>query len=354
MQKMLILNPGSTSTKIAVYEDTKLIFVENIEHRTDDLSCFAKVTDQYEFRRGLIYQTLEKYAVDINTLTAVISRGGMLPPIKAGAYEVNEAMVEYMRTTYNVHASNLGAVIARAISVERNIPAYIYDGVTVDELLPVAKITGMPEMSRKGLGHNLNMRAMAMRYAEKHGKHYNDCSLIVAHLGGGITLSLHHKGRIIDMISDEEGPFSPERAGGLPMFDVIRLAFSGEHTQESMMKLVKSQAGIKAYFGTTDTREVEHRIEEGDEKVKLVYDALVLNIAKNIAKLAPTANGDVEAIILTGGIANSEYIFDAITKRVSFIAPVLAYPGENEMEALALGGLRVLEGKEKAHIFTIA
>lgn len=352
MEKILVMNPGSTSTKIAVYQDETPLFVESIEHSQKELEPFENIIDQYEMRKDLILSTMEKNGVKKEDLTAIVSRGGLLPPIEAGAYEVNDDMV--WQLTYapqNEHASNLGAVIAHAISGALDIPAYIYDAVTVDELEPLARVTGLPEMKRKGMGHNLNMRAAAMKYAREQGRSYNDISVIVAHLGGGITLSLHHKGRIVDMISDDEGPFSPERAGGLPVFQVIDLATREGMDKKSMMKKVKSQGGLMGYFGVNDTRIVEQKMKDGDKQAALIYDAMILNVARNIAKLAVYVDGKVDNIILTGGIAYSQYFTSEVAKRVEFIAPVMVYAGENEMESLALGALRVQRGEEKAKKF---
>lgn len=352
MELILVMNPGSTSTKIAVYQEEQPLFVESIEHSQDDLRPFDNIIDQYEMRKELILATMEKNGVKKEELTAIVARGGLLPPIEAGAYEVNEDMV--WQLTYapqNEHASNLGAVIAHAISKELGIPSYIYDAVTVDELEPLAKVTGLPEMERKGMGHNLNMRAAAMKYAKENKKSYNDISVIVAHLGGGITFSLHHKGRIVDMISDDEGSFSPERAGGLPAFQVISMATSEGMDKKKMMKKVKTQGGLMGYFGVNDTRIVEQRMKDGDEKAALIYNAMALNVARNIAKLAVYIDGKADSIILTGGIAYSEYFTREVARRVAFIAPVKVYAGENEMDSLAFGALRVQRGEEKAKTF---
>lgn len=352
MEKILVMNPGSTSTKIAVYQDETPLFVESIEHSQDELKKFENIIDQYEMRKDLILATMEKNGVKKEDLTAIVSRGGLLPPIEAGAYEVNEDMVwQLTNAPQNEHASNLGGVIANAISKELDIPAYIYDAVTVDELEPLAKVTGLPEMQRKGMGHNLNMRAAAMKYSREQGRPYSDISVIVAHLGGGITLSLHHQGRIVDMISDDEGPFSPERAGGLPAFQVIDMATRENMGKKAMMKKVKSQGGLMGYFGVNDTRIVEKMMMDGDEKAKLIYDAMILNVARNIAKLSVYVDGKIDNIILTGGIAYSEYFTKEVAKRVEFIAPMIVYAGENEMESLALGALRVQRGEEKAKTF---
>jgi len=352
MEKLLILNPGSTSTKLAVFEDETPLFTESIVHTPQELAPFDHVADQYEFRKELVIKTLENHGVDLGSLTGIVSRGGLLTPIQAGAYEVNDDMVWQLKNRpQNEHASNVGAMIARSLSVEYGIPAFIYDGITVDELLPINKITGLPMLRRKGMGHNLNTRAAAMRYARETGRRYEDITVIVAHLGGGISVNLHHNGKIEDFINDEEGPFSPERSGGLPMFDIIKMCFDGEHTYDSMMKLVKRQGGLMAHLGTTDSREVEKRMDAGDEQARLIYTAMALNVAKNIAKCAPGVRGKVDAILLTGGIAYSQYFTQYIRERVEFIAPVVVYPGEDEMLSLALGGLRVLRGEEKAKTF---
>jgi butyrate kinase len=352
VEKLLILNPGSTSTKIAVYEDENQLFVESISHSAEELSQYDCIADQYQFRKDVVMKTLEEHNVDAGSLTAIVSRGGLLPPVEAGAYEINEDMVWQLRyAPQNEHASNLGAIIAFEISKEQNIPSYIYDGVTVDEMIPLTKVAGLPGMRRKALGHNLNMRASAMKYAREHNKSYEDCSLAIAHLGGGITLSLHEKGRIIDFVSDEEGPFSPERTGGLPIFQLIDMAASGKYDKKAMMKIVKSKGGLMGYLGTTDVREVERMIGEGNEEARLVYEAMALSIAKHLAALSVVVDGKLDSIILTGGIAHSKMFTDMIIKRVSFIAPVTIYAGENEMQSLALGGLRVLRGQEKAKKF---
>lgn len=352
MERLLILNPGSTSTKLSVFEGEEPLFTESITHSPEELAPYDHVAEQYDFRRKLVLDCLKKHDIALGSLNAIVSRGGLLTAIEAGAYAVNDDMVWQLRNKpRNEHASNVGAMIAKAISDELDIPAYIYDGVTVEELLPINKITGLPSMQRKGMGHNLNTRAAAMRYAREQGKDYKDVTVIVAHLGGGISVNLHHDGRIEDFINDEEGPFSPERAGGLPMFDVIAACFQPGMTQKDMMKQVKSRGGLMAHLGTTDSRAVEKMIEGGDGHAKLVYDAMALNVAKNIAKAAPGVCGRVDAILLTGGIAYSKYFTGEVARRVEFIAPVVVYAGEDEMKSLALGGLRVLRGQEQAKTY---
>jgi len=351
---ILAINPGSTSTKIAYYQDELPVWIKSVEHSAESLAPFKTIYEQYNMRRQLVLDTMAEQGSPVDTLSAVVGRGGLLPPVKSGAYRVNELMLETLRDRpVNEHASNLGAVIAYSIAEPLGLPSFIYDPVTVDEMDEIAHVTGLKEMRRVGMGHNLNMRAAAIKFAQQQGKPYQDLNILVAHLGGGITLSLHSKGRIIDMISDDEGPFSPERAGGLPGFQLIRMATSGEYDNKTMMKKVQRQGGLMAYFGTSDTRMVEEKINAGDEYARLILEAMAHNVAKNIGKLAVVVRGHVDGIVLTGGIARSQMITGWIAERVSFIAPVTILPGENEMESLALGTLRVLRGTEQAHTFSL-
>ena len=352
MEKLLIINPGSTSTKIAVYDGEEQLFVESISHTTEDLAKYDSLADQFDFRKELVLDAMKNHGISEKDLTAIVARGGLLPPMKAGAYEVNEDMVWQLHNApVHEHASNLAALIAYAISKPLGIPSYIYDAVTVDEMLPILKVTGFTDMEREGRGHNLNMRAAAMRYAKEHNKAYKDCTLIVVHMGGGISISLHTDGRVADIINDDEGPFSPERSGGLPLFQVIDWLCQNEVDHKAAMNRVKTKGGIVAHLGTNDTRVVEKMIAEGDEHAKFIYEAMALSVARHLAKEAPVVGGKVDAILLTGGIAYSEMFTNMIKERVEFIAPVIVYAGENEMQSLALGGLRVLRGEEKAHEF---
>lgn len=352
MERLLIINPGSTSTKISVYEDENALFTESISHSSVSLSKYDNIADQFEFRKDLILEVLKEKDINLKDITGIVARGGVLPPVEAGAYRVNEDMVWQLKNApQNEHASNLGAIIAYSISQEYGMPSFIYDSVSVDELLPIVRITGLPEIKRKGLGHNLNMRAAAMRYAKENNKKYKDCTLIVAHLGGGISVSLHTDGLIADIINDEEGPFSPERSGGLPTFQVIDMAIFGKYDRKELLNILKNKGGLMAYFGTNDTREVEKMIADNDEKAKLIYEAMALNVAKFIAFESAVVNGNIDAIILTGGIANSQLFTKLVKDRIEFISPVIIYPGENEMESLALGGLRVLCKEEDAKEF---
>ena len=350
--KSLIINPGSTSTKIGVFEDETLLFEETLRHSTEEIAQYASIVDQKDFRKNIIVNLLKEKNFDMKELSVVVGRGGMLKPIPGGTYKVTDDLLNDLRIgKQGQHASNLGAVIADAIAKPLGIPAFIYDGVTVDEMMPILKITGLKEISRKGIGHNLNTRAAAMKYARENGKEYKDCKLIVVHLGGGISVTLQYGGKVADIINDEDGPFAPERAGGLPVQSLIKYFGESGMTAKEMLKKMKSRGGLVAHLGVNDRREVEKMIENGDEHAKLIYDAMALNVARKIGEEAATVAGDVEAIILTGGIAYSEYFTNEVKKNAECIAPVIVYPGEKEMESLALGGLRVLRGQEKAHEF---
>ncbi|QQY80118.1 butyrate kinase [Keratinibaculum paraultunense] len=347
--KILAINPGSTSTKIALYEDEKEVFTETIEHPVEVIEKFENVQDQYEMRKDLVMSFLKEKGVNINELSAVVGRGGMLPRVKSGAYVVNETMLDTLKNKPAMeHASNLGAPIAYAIAQAAGVKAYIYDSVRTDELHDIARISGIPEIERTSTSHVLNTRAMAIKAAKKYGKKYQDMNFVVAHLGGGISLNVHEKGQIVDIISDDEGPFSPERAGRLPCTALIELCYSGKYDKKTMLKRIRGNGGLKAYLGTVDAREVEKMIESGDEKAKLIYEAMAYQIAKGIGELATVLEGKVDLIILTGGIAYSKLITSWVKKRVEYIAPVEIMPGENEMESLAYGILRVLKGEEKA------
>ena len=353
MNQILVINPGSTSTKIAWYCDTQKKWGENIEHDSAQIKTYAVIYDQLEMRTRLVLDTIAARGEQLGALSAVVSRGGLLGRVQAGAYEVNDAMVEVLRERpVNHHASNLGAAIALRIARQAGVKAYIYDPVTVDEMIDLVRITGLKEVERFGQGHNLNMRAAALRLCREKGLDYGRTNLIVAHLGGGITLSLHSQGRIIDMISDDEGAFSPERAGELPIYRMLAALDGRQMDRAATMKLLQRGGGLTSWFGTSDTRVVEHMaLEEGNAQAKLVYDAMALSVARSIAKLAVVVNGHVDHIVLTGGIAYSSYFTGEIIHRVAFLAPVTVYPGENEMDSLAQGAQRVLCGEEQAHQF---
>ena len=349
MEKILVINPGSTSTKLALYDGHDQVWKESITHSRSELEKYDAVCDQMDFRTELVRSAMEKHGVKPSDLSAVAARGGPIAPLHSGAYRVNDRMAEVIRThPQDQHASLLGALIARELAREAGVEAYIYDAVTVDELLDVCRITGVPFIRRLGQGHNLNMRAAALKYCADNGLDYAKSTLLVAHLGGGISVSLQMNGRVADLTSDEDGPFAPERAGCLPASQLAALCFGGEYTHKDVIRLLKGRGGLVAWLGTNDSREVEKRIAGGDEKAKLVYEAMALNVSKALAKLAPYCEGRVDQIILTGGIAWSEYFTGLIRERVDWIAPVTVIPGENEMQALADGALRVLRGEETA------
>ncbi len=353
MEKVLVLNPGSTSTKIAVYEGEQQVFLESISHSTEELKQFASVGDQYDFRKELVLKTLAEHGYQAEDFACVVGRGGVLPPLQAGAYEVNEDMVWQLRyAPVQEHASNLGGLIAYAIAHPIGKPAYIYDAVAVDEMPKMNKLTGIKGLERNGVGHNLNTRATAIRYAKEHGKRYDDISVVVAHLGGGFTVNLQYKGRIIDVLNDETGCFTPERAGALPMAPFVKKIFSEHMDEKSVKKMLKSQGGLTSHLGTNDSREVEKMVDSGDEYAKMVFEAMAMNVACNIAREFPVVNGDVEAILLTGGIAHSDRFTGLIKERLAYLnCPVIVYAGENEMQSLAMGALRVLHGEETPHVY---
>ena len=347
--KILAINPGSTSTKIALYEDEKEIFVTTLNHPAEEIEKYSKVQDQFEMRKNVVLSCLEENGFEVKECAAVVGRGGMLPPVKSGAYQVNDQMVDRLINNPAMeHASNLGALIAYEIARSINVPAYIYDSVRVDELRDIARISGMPDIPRTSTSHALNSRAMAIKVAKKYGKPYSDMNFIVAHLGGGISLSAHEKGQMVDIVSDDEGPFSPERAGRVPCKQLIDLCYSGKFDKATMHKKLRGNGGIKAYLNTVDVRQVEKMLENGDENAKLIFEAMAYQVSKGIGELATVLEGKVDAIIITGGIAYSERMTALIKKRIDFIAPVEIMAGENEMESLALGTLRVLKGEEIA------
>ena len=350
-KKLLIINPGSTSTKIAVFDNEKSIFEETLRHSSEEISQFEKIYDQYEFRKNIIVETLEKNGIDIKSLDCVVGRGGFLKPIECGTYNVNETMLEDLKAgVLGEHASNLGGIIAHEIASMINVPSFIVDPIVVDEMEDIARISGIPEIERKSVVHALNQKAVARRHAQSQGKKYEEMNLIIAHLGGGISVGAHRKGRIIDVNNalDGDGPFSPERSGGLPVGDLVRLCFSGKYSEDEVRKLIKGKGGLVSYLGTNDGREVVKRINSGDKKAELIYKAMAYQVSKEIGSCAAVLKGAVDGILLTGGIAYDQMFTNWIKESVEFISDVYIYPGEDELIALAEGGLRVLRGEEKA------
>ena len=352
-KRILVINPGSTSTKIALFEGADKIFDETLRYTSEELSRFHWVMEQVDFRRTAIEKALADRGIDMTTLDGICARGGQLPACESGAYLVDQTMVDYMYTVKNAaHASNLGCVLAFQLAQPLKIPAFICDPVAVDEMVDEARITGLPEITRVMLGHALNCRAMARRCAEEilH-KPLEDCRLIVLHLGGGSSARLFIGGRMVDGVRDDEWMFAPERMGGVSLQPLVRLCYSGKYTEKQMMDFIRGKGGLVAHLGTSDAREVERRIADGDDHAKLVYDGMLYSAARAVSALAAGADGQVDRVILTGGIAHSQYVADYLTKKLSFIAPVEIMAGEFELEALAAGACRVLEGQEHLKIF---
>lgn len=352
--KILAINPGSTSTKVAFYQDGEMKAEKSLPHSNQELEKYPHVNDQLGFRREIILNFLAEEKIDPKDLDAVVGRGGILPPVAAGAYQVNEEMIDYLTHVTKVeHPSNLGALLAYEVQQQGNPKtlALIYDPVSVDQYDEVARISGLKGVERKSIGHALNMRAVAMKVAREANLDYQKATIIVAHLGGGNSVSIHHNGRMIDSISDDEGPFSTERTGGLPLKEVIRL--TAENGEKEMLRRYKREGGLKSYAGTSDAREVEKQIAAGDQALAVVYDAFIYQIAKGIGGLAVVTDGKVDRIALTGGGAHSKTVQAGLKKRVSFIAPVVIEAGEHEMIALAKGAERVVLGTEELQQFTI-
>ena len=352
--RILAINPGSTSTKIAVFDNESQVFEKTLRHSSDEIGKYAKIADQFEFRKGVIEDALEEGGIKMSELDAVVGRGGLLKPIKGGTYAVNEAMVEDLKVgVLGEHASNLGGIIAKQMGEEVGVPSFIVDPVVVDELQDLARVSGMADIERTSIFHALNQKAIARRFAKENGKAYEDMNLIIAHMGGGISVGAHNKGLVIDAANalDGEGPFSPERSGGLPVGALIKMCFSGEYTLDDMKKKIKGNGGLVSYLNTNDAREVEDAAAAGDKKAAFIYDAMAYQIAKEIGACAAVLKGDVDGILLTGGIAYSKSFTKYIADMVGFIADVKVYPGEDEMIALAQGGLRVLTGEEEAKVY---
>ncbi len=349
--RVLAVNPGSTSTKIAIYDDEKEVFELTLRHSAAEIAKYKTIFDQYAFRKQVILDALTEAGINLTKLGAVVGRGGLLKPISGGTYAVSDKMLEDLRIGVSgQHASNLGGVIAHEIAANLNIPAYIVDPVVVDELQDVARISGMPEIDRISIFHALNQKAVARRVARDMGKNYAEINAVVAHLGGGITVGAHQRGVVIDVNNglDGEGPFSPERCGSMPVCDLAKLCYSGKYDFEEMKKLIKGRGGLVAHLGTNDGRKVTEMIAAGDQKAELIYRAMAYQISKEIGAAAVVLKGDVDVIIITGGLAYDRTLMRWIEESVEFLGKVVIYPGEDEMLALALGGLRVLKGEERA------
>ena len=346
---LLITNPGSTSTKFALYEEDTSLFELTLIHTAEDLADFKKITDQFHFRKDLIIWELGYRNTDLNRIAAIIGRGGLVKPIESGIYEVNDKMIEDLTTgIMGQHASNLGGLIAHDIAGSLpNAKAYIVDPVVVDELQPVARLSGHPEIERVSIFHALNQKAMARAYASSVNKKYEDLNLIVVHLGGGISVGAHRKGKVVDVNNalHGDGPFSPERSGTLPAGQLADLCYSGKYTHDEVKSMITGKVGMVAYLGTNNYKEVCRMADEGNQKAILVRDAASYQVGKEIGAMAAVLAGKVDAIILTGGMAYQEFLVNQIKAMIHFIAPVTVYPGEDEIKSLAYNGLLALNGK---------
>lgn len=355
--RILVINPGSTTTKIAVFDNLAPLFIKEVVHESTELDLYPRITDQFTMRKEAIINALREEDVDIHGLSAIVGRGGLIRPVESGVYEVNEAMKNDLRNSpLGEHASNLGGLIASDLATDiEGVRAFVADPVVVDEMDPVARLTGHPYFERRSIFHALNHKAIGRLYAKSLGRRYDDMNLIIVHLGGGTSVAAHHLGRVVDTTNalDGEGPFSPERSGTLPVGDLVKLCFSGKYTQAEVKKMVKGEGGLVAHLGSNGMLEALGRSAEGDTHAQLVIDAYVYNVAKYIGAMATVLKGQVDAVIITGGIARSELICSSIKASVGFIAPVIVYPGENEMAALAENGLMVLSAEVEPRVYGV-
>ncbi|NLV98217.1 MAG: butyrate kinase [Clostridiaceae bacterium] len=350
--KIFVINPGSTSTRVALYDEKTCLCENKIVHDSKILSQFKRINDQLEMRTEAVRTFFEDNDLRACELDIIVSRGGILPPVRHGAYQIDQFLVDTLLfNPVQEHASNMGAGIALSISRDGGgVPAYIYDSISVDELLPEARLSGVKNHDRRSFTHVLNTRAVARRIADQEAFDLLEENVIMAHLGGGFSMNIQSKGEIIDVVAADEGAFSPERAGSLPIYNAAEIA--REEGADGLYSYEVGRGGLMSYLQTNDAIELERRMREGDEEAGLVYRAMAYQIAKAIGSLAPVVSGHVRAIILTGGLANSEFITEEVRKRVEFIAPLYVYAGELEMEALYEGGRRLLRGEEEAYIFS--
>ncbi len=353
--RILTINPGSTSTKFGVFTGTDAIFIKTIRHTNEELAPFDKITDQFEFRKEMIMKQIEQEEIDLQQIRAVVGRGGLLKPIESGVYAVNDAMLKDLRNSpLGEHASNLGGLIAHDIaSALPEADAYIANPVVVDELDGMARISGHPLLPRISIFHALNQKAVARQHAKSIMRKYEELNLIVIHLGGGITVGAHKQGRVVDVNQglDGDGPFSPERTGSLPVGALVRLCFSGKYTEKQLLKMIKGEGGLVAYLGTNSAYDVEQRVQQGDQEAALIYNAMAYQVAKEIGAMATVLHFNVDGILITGGIAYDKYFVNQIIERVHRIAPVHVYPGEDELKALAMNGLRVITGETEPKVY---
>ncbi len=349
--KSLIINPGSTSTKIGVFEDETLLFEETLRHSTEEIGQYASIVDQKDFRKKIITDLLAEKNFDMKELGMVVGRGGMLKPIPGGTYAVTDELLHDLQIgKQGQHASNLGGILAREIGDEIGVPSFIVDPVVVDELQDVARYSGVPELPRTSVFHALNQKAVAKRYAKECGKAYEELRLIVVHMGGGVSVGAHINGRIVDVFNalDGDGAFSPERAGAVPSGALIKMCFSGQYTEKEVYSKIVGKGGFNAYLGTNDMRTVTKMANEGDAKAIEAKEAFLYQVGKDIGSMACVLEGKVDQIIVTGGIAYGPEVIENLKQKAGWIAEFTVYPGEDELLALVQGGLRVLNGEEKA------
>lgn len=352
VKDILVINPGSTTTKIGMYREGNFVFQETITHNPDVILELGSIPNQLDYRVKVINQVLINKEYDIKNIDAIVGRGGMIVGLLGGGYEVNEKLYEALKSPDNPqHASSLGGMIAFEIGRELGVPAYIYDSPMGCELMDIAKVTGLKGYERYGAYHVLNAKAQGRNYADSVGAKYEDLNLIVAHMGGGITVTAHKNGKIIDGLSYDDGPMSPERTGGMPLLLWNQVCFNLAHNKENAEKLICGKGGLYSYLGVTDCRQVEKLISEGNEEAKLVYEAMAYQVAKSIAQLTVPLEGKIDGIILTGGAANSKKLTANVTKYAQHVGKIIVLPGEDELLALAKGTYRIITGEEKAHIF---
>lgn len=344
--RILVINPGSTSTKLAVYEDSACTWMTGAHHPSTDLAPFHHVNEQFEYRSNFILKLLKKAGIDIQ-FDAVIARGGLLHPTPGGVYSINERMKYDLLHSQHEHACNLGALIAEDIAALCQCPAFIADPEVVDELQPVARLTGIPEIQRMSIFHALNSKAVARRYAKSIGKRYREMNFVIAHMGGGISVSAHRQGKVIDTNNalNGDGPFTPERAGTVPANQLVELCFSGRYDERQIKKMLCGQGGLVAHLGNNDMITIASNAEQGIEPDKGVLDAMLYNVAKHIGAMHVALEGKTDAIILTGGIMHSNYCSASLQRQTEYLAPIVLMPGEDEMGALAANALGALRGE---------